>query len=73
VALSRASLVTLSNDTVDPDWAVEPEFPDWRWSGAPWWLIPADHTENLGPLIGQLDQSSMKRLAVALRFWIDFW
>ncbi len=26
---------------------------------------------KIGPLIGQLDQSSMKRLAVALRFWID--
>jgi len=26
---------------------------------------------KIGPLIGQLDQASMKRLAVALRFWID--
>lgn len=27
--------------------------------------------QRIGPPIGQLDQSSMKRLAVALRFWID--
>lgn len=27
--------------------------------------------EKIGPVIGQLDQASMKRLAVALRFWID--
>lgn len=27
--------------------------------------------QRIGPLIGQLDPSSMKRLAVALRFWID--
>jgi mRNA interferase MazF len=27
--------------------------------------------QRIGPLIGQLDQSSMKRVAVALRFWID--
>lgn len=27
--------------------------------------------QRIGPLIGQLDQSSMKRLTVALRFWID--
>lgn len=28
-------------------------------------------TERVGPPIGHLDQSSMKRLAIALRFWID--
>jgi mRNA interferase MazF len=27
--------------------------------------------QRIGPLVGQLDQSSMKRLAIALRFWID--
>jgi len=27
--------------------------------------------QRIGPIIGHLDQASMKRLAVALRFWID--
>lgn len=27
--------------------------------------------QRIGPVIGRLDESSMKRLAVALRFWID--
>ena len=27
--------------------------------------------QRIGPLIGQLDQSAVKKLAVALRFWID--
>lgn len=27
--------------------------------------------QRIGPVIGQLDETSMKKLAVALRFWID--
>jgi len=27
--------------------------------------------QRIGPVIGQLDERSMKKLAVALRFWID--
>ena len=27
--------------------------------------------QRIGPMIGNLDNSSMKRLAIALRFWID--
>jgi len=29
--------------------------------------------QRIGAIIGHLDQASMKRLAVALRFWIDVW
>lgn len=27
--------------------------------------------QRIGPVIGQLDETSMKKLTVALRFWID--
>jgi mRNA interferase MazF len=27
--------------------------------------------QRIGPIIGHLDQASMKRLAVVLRFWVD--